>query len=308
MRARARTAKADDYASGRAVEISTHANGVMGAHIRSLRGAMIRLHAATAGGAIASQLCPATNTCGTSQRLLNEAVRARPSGTCFHHRVRKRTDTLFRFSIDSKRVLILPSSPSPRWHESNQDYMKRTALALALLPLLPIAAQANELSYSFIEGGYTRTDLDVFRDSDGLRIGGSAALGSNFHVFGNYGREEVPVQGVDLDFDLWNVGFGYHYAMSPRAHLVTELAYRKLDLGQGFDADGVSVEVGVRGLLGDRVEGWAMLGYFDGKDISGDTYARLGGQLRFNRNWGLMLEATVSDGNNNYFIGPRFTF
>jgi Ax21 family sulfation-dependent quorum factor len=186
--------------------------------------------------------------------------------------------------------------------------MKRTLIALALTAMLPFAAQANELSYSFIEGGYTRTDLDVFSDSDGLRIGGSAALGSSFHVFGSYAREGLRLEGVKLDFDLWNVGFGYHYAISPRAHLVSELAYRKLDLGQGFDADGMSIEVGVRGLMGDRVEGWAMLGYFDGKDVSSETYARLGGQVRFNRNWGLMVEATVTDGNNNYFIGPRFTF
>jgi Ax21 family sulfation-dependent quorum factor len=191
-----------------------------------------------------------------------------------------------------------------------KDYMKRTLIALALTAMLPFAAQANTLSYNFIEGGYTRTDLDVFPDSDGLRIGGSAALGSSFHMFGSYAREGVRVQGVKLDYDLWNIGFGYHYALSQRAHLVSELAYRKLDFGQGFDAEGASIEVGIRGLMGDRVEGWAMLGYFDAKDVSGDAYARIGGQVRFNRNWGLMLEATVTDGsgNNNYFIGPRFTF
>ena len=190
------------------------------------------------------------------------------------------------------------------------------AVLLAAAVVAPVA-EARELSYSYLEGGYARTNLDGFSDPDGWLVGGSVALGSRFHLFGSYSQQDLrtdllldpqadPVR-IDLDVDHWNIGFGYNHALGDRADLVLRLAYEKLDI-ELFDSEAVSLEVGVRGLLGERFEGWAMAGYADAKHGSGDAYARLGAQYRFNRAWGLVADARISDGDSSVFFGPRFSF
>lgn len=189
------------------------------------------------------------------------------------------------------------------------------AILLAAATALPVA-QASELSYSYLEGGYARTNLDHFPDADGWQIGGSAALGSRFHMFGSYSQQDLTINvllppstlaRVDVDADIWSIGFGYHHALSDRSDLVVRIAHEELDIDL-FEAEATSVEVGVRGLLTDRFEGWAMAGYADVSDRSGDGYARLGGQFKFNPSWGLVADAKISDGDSQVFFGPRLTF
>ena len=64
----------------------------------------------------------------------------------------------------------------------------------------------------------------------------------------------------------------------------------------------------MRSLLGSRVEGWALGGYEDGKNVNGEFYGKLGGQVKFSKNWGLVGEAKMSHDIKQYFVGPRFTF
>jgi Ax21 family sulfation-dependent quorum factor len=187
--------------------------------------------------------------------------------------------------------------------------MNRSLLAMVLVTAATIpAVNASELSYNYFEAGYARTNLSGLPNSDGWQVGGSVALGSSFHMFGNFSQQEFSVAGRDIDFDQWSVGFGYNHSFSPRADLIARLAYQKVDFGSGFDSEGASFEVGVRGMLGDRFEGWATAGYFDAKRGGGDAFVRLGSQFRFNRTWGLVAEATLVDGENSLFVGPRVTF
>ncbi len=43
--------------------------------------------------------------------------------------------------------------------------MKRQLLALTLTALLPLAAQSQEIIYTYLEGGYSRLNSDI--DADG---------------------------------------------------------------------------------------------------------------------------------------------
>ena len=185
--------------------------------------------------------------------------------------------------------------------------MKKTLIALALLAAVPFAASASELSYSYLEGGYHRTDLDGGIDADGWGLGGSAAFGdTGFHIFGNWSQQEID--NTSLDFDQWRLGFGYAHGLSDSVDLVGRLAYERIDLGGGFDADGYSAEVGLRAALAPKFEGWIFAGYADSDDVSGDFYGRLGGQFKFNQRWGLVGEFTAQEDANAFFIGPRFSF
>lgn len=183
--------------------------------------------------------------------------------------------------------------------------MKRMLLSFALIAALPLAASAAELDYSYIEGGYQNFDVDGGADADGWNLGGSAALGQNFHLFGSYGQADL--KGVDLDVDIWRVGLGWNTSISDSSDLVVRANYLQLDSDLA-DADGYEAEVGLRSALGDQFETYVALGYVDGDDGREDVYGKLAAQYRFNPTWGLTASATVSDGANEYFIGPRITF
>lgn len=186
--------------------------------------------------------------------------------------------------------------------------MKRTLLALTLLAALPFAASAAEgVSYSFVEGGWTQTDLgNSGTDAKGFAIRGSGAIAPNFHVFGDYSKQEID--DTDFDFDQWRLGVGYHQELNTRVDLVTNVAYEKFDAGNGLDFDGYSVEAGVRGALAPNFEGYALAGYEDSDEFDGDFYGRVGAQVKFNPTWGINGEVKFADGDRQYFIGPRISF
>lgn len=190
--------------------------------------------------------------------------------------------------------------------------MKKSLLALTLLAALPFAASAADgVSYNYVEGGYIANDA---LDSDGWAINGSGAIAPNFHVFGGYSGQKtddfnvggVRFEGVDVD--QMRLGLGYNHEISPRADLLTRVAYEKVDFGSLGSADGWSVEAGARGALASNFEGYALAGYQDGDEIDGDFYGRLGATVQFNRNWGLNGDVKVSDGDTAWFVGPRFTW
>ena len=188
--------------------------------------------------------------------------------------------------------------------------------ALTLLAALPLAATAAEgVSYNYVEGGYAGTETDG-GDADGWAVNGSGAIAPNFHLFGGYSNQEID--DTNIDFDQWRVGVGYNHEVSPRADLVTRVAYEKFDagrdiLGNDLDADGWSVEAGVRGALAPALEGYAMAGFEDGEaigggDRDGEFYGRLGAQVTFNPMWGINGDVKFIDGDTQFFVGPRITF
>lgn len=184
--------------------------------------------------------------------------------------------------------------------------MKRSFLALAMFAALPFAASAADgISYNYVQGGYVATNTDS-GDADGWGLAGSAALSQNFHVFGNFANQDL--KDANADFDQWRVGVGYNHQVSQRMDLVTRVAYEKFDAGNGLDADGYSVEAGVRGAMTPMLEGYALAGYEDGNDYDGDFYGKLGAQVKFNQRWGVAADVKFADGDRQWFVGPRLTW
>ncbi|HYM85517.1 MAG TPA: diffusible signal factor-reguated Ax21 family protein [Pseudoxanthomonas sp.] len=196
--------------------------------------------------------------------------------------------------------------------------MKKSLLALSLLSTLTLSAAASAaegISYNYVEGGYTATNLDGQSDSDGWGLNGSVAIAPNFHVFGGYNQQDFD--SVNYGYDQWRLGVGYNHEISQNVDLVTRVAYEKFQGddfnvgGVGFagtDLDGYSGEVGVRGSLTQHLEGYAMAGYEDGSDYDGDFYGRLGAQVKFNPNWGISGDVKFADNDTQWFVGPRFTW
>jgi Ax21 family sulfation-dependent quorum factor len=212
--------------------------------------------------------------------------------------------------------------------------MKKFAVLAIALAAAPFAASAGGVSYNYIEGGYAQLnqelpDVDLGGgmvahiddiEAGGFYVSGSVALGESFHLFGGYraGNDDVTVTvpgfgsgSSDIDLNQFNAGVGYHYGLSDRADLVTELSYVRTDVdaeGESMSADDARIAVGVRGLLADSFEGWVKGNYTDGDAYDGEFSATVGGQFKFNPTWGITGEAEFGDSTSQYTIGVRASF
>ena len=205
---------------------------------------------------------------------------------------------------------------------------KQLALAVALAAA-SFAVSADELSYNYIEAGYVRTDIDNLGDGDGYGVNGSAALGEVIHLFGGYSAQEGSENGVEVDLDQLRVGLGVNYAISERADLLARFAYERgetdisvANLGTvSGEADGYSLELGVRGALASNFEGWVLAGYadldqaeFEGvvldtdEDEEDEVYGRIGAQFKFTPTWGVVAEGLIASDTNSVFVGLRASF
>lgn len=219
---------------------------------------------------------------------------------------------------------------------------KRIALLALALAAAPLAAPADELGYTYIEGGFQRLDIDNLGEGNGAAVNASLAITDKLHLFGGYSRQseestlavdpDFGTVGLDTDLNWYRVGLGFNHSFNDRLDLVVRGAYERMhadfdvDTGNasgGFDgkAEGWSAEVGLRSLLAERFEGWASVGYADlgdvelaGVDLDTDegeddqVYGRVGAQFNITPMWGVVGEARVSDEFNQYFLGLRASF
>jgi len=195
--------------------------------------------------------------------------------------------------------------------------MKRVFLAFAALAALPLAAQAGDLSYNYLQAGYGYSHGDNGRNAHGWHGTASAALGDHFQVFGGGGTTDRDIPAGSTSGEGWNLGAGFHTGISDRTDFVGDVDYLRSHL------DGVSGsvktwagEVGVRSAMAPKFEGWVMAGYARGHNEIGDVdrgthgraFGRLGGQYKFTKNWGLVAEGRVTSEGQGIFLGPRVSF
>ena len=205
--------------------------------------------------------------------------------------------------------------------------MKRISIALlAALAATPMAANAGDLSYSYLEAGYVRSDRDALDSGNGFGLRGSGVISDHFHVFGGYERSDQDI----ADLANWRLGLGYNLAVSDNVDLIARVSYEKADYDFLADGDGYGIEVGVRAALTPNFEASAGVRHAD-LDIDGkvaciaiaptpapcqfafdedgtNTAFFVGGQYKFNAQWGVVAEASFSSNDNRIFVGPRVSF
>lgn len=191
---------------------------------------------------------------------------------------------------------------------------KQLALAIALAAA-SFGTIAGELSYSWVDGGYSRTNLDFDGtdvDFDGFALRGSAELGQSFHVFGGYSSATNDDFGTDIDLDQSQVGVGFHHALSERADFIAEVSYLNVEAkvaGFSEDDEAYRGSIGVRGLLAENFEGLVKANYSDAGDAQdGEFSGTVGAQFKFNPTWGLVGEVELGQDVTQYLFGVRASF
>lgn len=211
--------------------------------------------------------------------------------------------------------------------------MRTTFLLAALLAAAPLSATAAEgLSYTYVEGGWTRLKLDSDFGSkpelDGGYLRGSYGISENVNVFGAYSAVSKTYNyslygmraRIKQELQQPELGIGYHMPMSDRVDFTSDIAWVRLNnevklslpgYGSARDKDHLNagrVTVGVRGKPSPRTEAWVKAGYIDGSDMDGEWLGTLGGQVNFTRTWGLTGEVQAYDGATQFSLGVRASF
>ena len=194
----------------------------------------------------------------------------------------------------------------------------KSALLAAVLAAAPFAASADGVDYTYVEAGYAHLDLED-ETGDGFQLRGSVAVAKNVYLHGGYASIEADDFNVEIEES--QLGVGLRSDLGERADFIAELGYVRYDLSvddvlgvSGSDyIDGGRVSVGLRGLLADRVEGWAKASYNDGGDFDGSFSALVGAQVKFNRSWGVFGEIESGElledvDTTKYMVGLRASF
>ena len=160
-------------------------------------------------------------------------------------------------------------------------FIRHRVLELSVVVALgaSTAAGAQDLNFTYLEGGYIAgfvndvEDSGAFTDDGTLELetdsgGGGFVAGAwqfreNLHLFGEYSStsQELEVSGgidtADGEFDVvrWRIGVGYAYPFSPTASFYGRLSFDNaefkdvqvagFDLDADVDDDGIGGEVGV---------------------------------------------------------------
>ena len=179
------------------------------------------------------------------------------------------------------------------------------------ISLLALPAFAGDISYNYVELGYEKIDIDdpglgFDVDGDGFGVGGSFEIGESWFVAISYSQADFDF-GVDLD--QFAAGVGWHTLMSNNSDFYAQLQYVRAEASvSGFgsvDEDGIGAEIGIRGMVRDKLELGGSIGYVDLGD-AGDG-SSFGAHLLYNftQNFAAGLFVELEEDATGYGAGIR---
>jgi hypothetical protein len=184
----------------------------------------------------------------------------------------------------------------------------KIVLGSLMLAATPLAAMADDMSYSYVDLAYVETDIDNAPTADGFALRGSVGFAENWLAFAEYSDQSV--QGIDIT--QYAVGLGGHYGLTDNLDLVGRLGYVKaeIDAGGGLNADddGYLLDLGLRGRVGDAVELEGGARYTDFSDGGDDTALFVGGRFHFNKTWAVGAEYQRGDDVSSILAYVRASF
>ena len=125
-----------------------------------------------------------------------------------------------------------------------------SALA-ASAAFVPYLAQADGLSYSYLDAAYLNTDVDQYDDTvDGFGVRGSYELTDNVFVFAGYADQGTSVAGIDIDLQSYNFGLGYAWPLAKALDLYGKVGY----VNAKADVDGFGSAGFVRTLMPELLD------------------------------------------------------
>jgi hypothetical protein len=170
----------------------------------------------------------------------------------------------------------------------------------------------SKLPYTYVDLSYISVNADGWDDDPtGGSIAGSYGFNENWFISAGFGHATGHALGVDIDQDVFSLGVGYHYPMSPMADLVAGLSFLRLEvssdaLGASDSTNGHEIDVGVRAMLAPQFELAGGVSFVDYEDLDSDTVLGVQGVYYPSTNVGLFIGLSTSSDADGFSVGVRF--
>lgn len=191
--------------------------------------------------------------------------------------------------------------------------LRKTSILGLLLFAMPVFAA--DISYNYVEAGYQKIDIDddlsggFDTDGDGFGIAGSFELNENWFMNASYSDASFDF-GIDLT--QLSIGGGYHAPLTDSSDFFATLSWVRAEVSaDGFgsaDEDGYAAEIGVRGMIGERVELNGSIGYVDLGDGGDGTSFGAGVLYNFTDTVAAGFSLDLDEDVTAYGIGLRMYF
>ena len=150
-----------------------------------------------------------------------------------------------------------------------KNTLKKMTCALVAISAMTSASvmARSAISYNYASLQYVDQEVDDFDCSqDGLRIGGSFELNSDFFALGSIG----DVSGGRCGSEAINAGIGYHTLFGADSSMYGALSVERISVDHGDSDNGLIAAAGLRGFIEKNVELKVELAHhtaFDGNTV-----------------------------------------
>lgn len=180
-------------------------------------------------------------------------------------------------------------------------------LFLAGLAALPLAANAADFDYTYLEGNYVTGDAGPGNvDGDGFGVRGSYAFNGKANLVADYTTQDF---GSGVDASTFDIGAGAHWAIKADLDFVGEATWVNVKtstpFGSGSD-DGLGLAGGLRYRATDKLELQGMVHYVDVQNSN--TSLDLAGRYYLSKAFSIVGGLLLDNGDTGWNVGVRAGF
>jgi opacity protein-like surface antigen len=198
---------------------------------------------------------------------------------------------------------------------------KTLSALIATAAFAPFVAQAEGLSYTFLEAGYLNTDIDEFDETvGGWGLKGSFEITDNIFAFANYADQSAEIgRGLgDIDLQGWDLGVGYAYPIAKQTDIYGTIGYVSVDADlpewteEFIDSDpednGYSLGLGIRTRFAERFEVEGTAQYANLSDFGDEFQFDFQGRWYITDMFALGVGYIAGDETSTFYGGVRMEF
>ena len=193
---------------------------------------------------------------------------------------------------------------------------KILSVLAASAALVPFMAQAEGLSYTFVEAGYANTDIDELNETlGGWGLKGSFEITENIFVQAGYFDQKTDTNFGDIKFQPWNFSVGYAWPIADQADIYGTVGYTSVDLDvpsslgvTNTSDDGYTLGVGIRSRFAENCEVEGTAKYANLSDYGDEFDFGVFGRWYITDMFALTAGYNIGDETSTFWGGVRLEF
>jgi opacity protein-like surface antigen len=193
---------------------------------------------------------------------------------------------------------------------------KIISAVIASAAFVPFLAQAEGLSYSYLEAGYLNTDLDESSETvGGWGLKGSWEFVDNWFAYGRYADQKTDVRGGEIKFQPWDIGLGYAWPLAEQTDIYGTVGYASVDLDvptaagiRNTNDDGYTLGAGIRTRFAESFEVEGTFKYQNLSDYGDEFDFGVQGRWYITDMFALAVGYNAGDETSTFYGGLRLQF